>query len=691
VRKSPKISTYVLISCCLAFGLLKAYGSSIPREAARLSITRDTVVPVIPSIPVSPIPEDTIFPIIPHMPSVPIVPTNPGDTIIPGDVILQGDTIPVSKKYSNSWFGRMRAYRDSLRNKQYRDSLIRKVTRQNVPEPGMDSSIIKSEQYFKPFAGKVIRDIYYRRVNVFGPSNIKDTTFSTSMKLVHLANRLHFNSEEWVIRQLLFFRQNDTINPYEMSDNERYLRNRPFIQDARLYIINTGASEDSVDLLVVTKDVFEYGFDLSRLSTSGIRASVSNDNLFGAGQGLRIGGSWSGNDNPPFGSQVRYTKTNLLGTFIDFSGGYTTLNNINTLDSGTYEGTYYFAFDRPLYKSGATWLGGFSFSSNYSINMFNRPDTLYRDYRYNILDVWGGFNFLKQDNRNPDSRKPNLAFLVRHFNLMFTKKPFQEIYKLDPVYNNHRFYLGQVVTFRQEFFKTSHFFGFGRTEDIPLGYTASATAGWETWKGRTRAYAGIEAEKFWVTGGKGILSGALGVSTFYQNGMSEDAVIHARVEYYSRAFRFAGGKLRQFLYADYVCNPNNYFYRPLNINRDLGVWGYRDVSLSGYQRLNVRSETTYYSPLKIFGFKFNFFSTIQASQLDYKDKANLFKNPVYTGFGLGMKVRNENLSLNTLRLSANYYPNAPSPMKSVFWEATTTVDFRFNIFALRAPAFLQFR
>lgn len=682
----------MLISCCLITGFFEAFGNSLRRESACFIVSRDTVVPVRPSVPNTPIPEDTIFPLIPQMPAVPIVPDNPGDTSVPGDVILQGDTIPVSKKYSKSWLGRMRAYRDSLRNKQYRDSLIRKVTRQNVPEPsGTDSSIIKSEQYFKPFAGKVIRDIYYRRVNVFGPSNIKDTTFSTSMKLVNLANRLHFSSEEWVIRQLLFFRQNDTINPYEMSDNERYLRSRPFIQDARLYIINTGVSPDSVDLLVVTKDVFEYGFDLSRLSSSGIRATISNDNLFGAGQGIRIGGSWSGNDNPPFGSQARYTKTNLLGTFIDFSGGYTTLNNINTLDSGTYEGTYYLAFDRPLYKSGAKWLGGISFSTNYSINMFKRPDTLYRDYRYNILDVWGGYNVLKQDSRDPDSRKPNVAFMIRHFNLMFTRRPFQEIYQADPLYNNHRFYLGQIVTFRQEFFKTTHFFGFGRTEDIPLGYTASATGGWETWKGRTRGYIGIEGEKFWVTKGKGILSGLLGLSTFFQDGKSEDAVIHAKVEYYSRPFRFGGGKLRQFLYVDYVGNPNNYFYRPININRDMGIWGYKDVPFGGYQRLNVRSETIYYSPLKVFGFKFNFFTSIQASQLNYRDKDNLFNNPVYTGLGLGLRVRNENLSLNTLRLAANYYPNAPSPMKSVFWEATTTVDFRFNIFALRAPAFLQFR
>lgn len=580
--------------------------------------------------------------------------------------------------------------RDSLRNKQYRDSLIRKVTRQNVPEPIPDSSIIKSEQYFKPFAGKVIRDIYYRKVNVFGPSNIKDTSFSTSMRLVHLANRLHYSSEEWVIRQSLFFRQHDTINPYEMSDNERYLRNRPFIQDARLYIINTGASPDSVDLLVVTKDVFEYGIDVSEVSTSAVRNSISNNNVFGAGQGLRVGLSWRSNNNPPWGSELRYTKYNLLGSFMDISAGYTLLNNYTPLDTGIYEGAYYLSANRPLYKEGASWVGGLNLSSNQSINIFNKPDTLYRDYRYGVIDIWGGYNFLKQDKRDPDSHSPNMAVLVRHYNQIFTKRPSQEIYKLDPVYNNHRYYLAQVIAYRQEFFKTDHFFGYGRTEDIPLGYNTSFTSGWETWKGRTRGYAGLEGEKFWVTRGKGIFYTIAGVSTFFQNGMSEDAVIHLRLEYYSRLLNFRLGKFRQFFYFDYLGNPNNYFYRPLGINYDAGVWGFRDTKLTGYQRLNVRSETVYYSPLKVFGFKFNFFTSIQASQLTVNSN-NLFKNPIYSGFGIGCRIRNENLPLNTLKFSANYYPNAPFPTKPLYFEATTTVDFRFNIFAIRAPAFLQFR
>jgi hypothetical protein len=605
------------------------------------------------------------------------------------DVILAPDTVP-AKQVTKGWLNRMREYRNSMRNKQYRDSVIRRVTRQNVPEPELNDSIInKSEKYFTPFSGRVIRNIYYRKVNVFGPDNIRDTAFTTSMKLVHFANRLHYNSEEWVIRQSLFFRQNDTINPFEMSDNERYLRNRPFLSDARLYIINAAVSPDSVDLLVVTKDIFEYGFDLSEATPTALRTSITNNNLFGAGQGLRIGAAWHNTYNPPWGTEIRYTKYNALGTFIDFSAGYTALNNYNPLDSGVYEGAYYISLNRPLYRNAANWVGGIDLSRHYSINNFGRTDTFYRDYRYQVIDVWGGYNFLKQDDRN-GSRRPNLAFLVRHNNLFFTEPPKQEMFKLNPVYNDRRFYLAEAIVFKQDFFKAHQFFGFGRTEDIPLGYSASISAGWQAWNHRRRAYTGLEAQKFWTTRLQGIINANVGISTFWLDNVAEDPVIHAKVEYYSRLFRIRNDVFRQFTSIDYLGNVNPYLYRPLDANNENGVWGYRGTLMNGYQRLNVRSETVYYSPLKILGFKFNFFTSVQASQLTSKSN-NIFKNPIYTGIGFGFRVKNENLAINTIKVSGNYYPNPPAPVKPFFLEITTIIDFRFDIYALRAPAFLNFR
>ncbi|GAA0562697.1 BamA/TamA family outer membrane protein [Chitinophaga japonensis] len=603
------------------------------------------------------------------------------------------DTTP--KPARNGFFRRLGEYRDSIRNKNYRDSLIRRITRQDAPEPvSADSSLVKSERYFQPFAGRVVRDIYYRQVQVFGPRNINDTTFSSSMRLLKLANRLHYTTNEWVIRQSLFFREHDTIDPYTMADNERYLRNRPFIQDARLYIINAAASPDSVDLLVVTKDVFEYGADLSNLTTTSFRGGVSNNNLFGAGQAIDIGVSWRNDWQPPWGTSIRYTKFNVAGSFIDASAGYTTLNDYTpvALDTGVLEGSYYININRPLYRNSAALVGGLFLAENFSINHWSRPDSLYRDYRYQVIDGWIGYNFIRPTKKELDeSYKPNVAILLRHYNLFFQRSPHQPKFQADPVYNDRRYYLAQLRAFRQDFFKAHHFFGFGRTEDIPLGYNAAISSGWESWKGRRRLYTALEMQKFWSTRRQGLFNTMLGLSSFWRNRASEDAVIHARVEYYSRLLNnFAGGYLRQFNSIDYLGNPNNFFYKPLSIDVENGIWGYRGTRMTGYQRLNVRSETVYYSPLKVLGFKFNFSSYLQFTQLT-ENNNSIFKNPLRSAVGLGVRIRNENMSFNTLRVAAFYMPDAPAPVNPLFFEITTVVDFRFDISALRSPQFLQFR
>ncbi|HVI43228.1 MAG TPA: hypothetical protein VM802_00095 [Chitinophaga sp.] len=607
----------------------------------------------------------------------------------------QTDTVP---KKGHNLMKRIGEYRDSLRNKEYRQSFIKRITRQDVPEQDVDpdSVIIKSEAYFAPYVGKVIRNINYRKVKVFGPRNINDTSFTTNMKLIHLANRLHYDSKEWVIRQSLFFRENQRLDAFEMADNERYLRNRPFLQDARIYIRSTDPQSDSVDVVVLTKDVFEYGADLSQFSADNVKASVSNNNLLGVGQGLSVGFQWRSDYTPTWNTEVKYTKYNVLGSFIDLSMGYTTLNNYQPLDTMVYEGTVYFSLNRPLYRNSARMVGGLAVSNSWSINIRGAEpqaeDSLFRDYRYVAIDAWVGYNIINNyKNNGTIGRKPNVAVLARHYNLAFQRKPEQQRFSNDPVYNDHRYYLLEIEAYRLDFFKAHHFFGFGRTEDIPLGYNVSATTGWETWKDRKRLYTGFEAQKFWTTRSHGLFNTTVGIGTFWNRKTTEDAVMHASLEYYSRLLTFRKARFREFFSIDFLANPSPFFYKPLNINMDYGIWGFRDTRLNGFQRLNASSETVYYSPLKILGFKFNFFASLQASVINANDR-DLFSNPVYTGFGGGFRVRNENLSLNTIKVAYYYYPDAPFPMKrNSMLEITTVVDFRFDISALKAPAFLGFR
>jgi len=600
---------------------------------------------------------------------------------------MQKDTVPTDETPTRKG---IRKYIHILTDKQQRDSLMAKLMRQNDSLPTPDSLVWQRRQNnFAPYRGKTIRNIYYNRVDVFG-TVIDDTTYSTSMKLVRFANRLHLNTKEWAIRQALFFRENDTVNAYKMVDNERYLRNLSFIQDARFYIINTYQDPDSIDIVVLTKDLFEYGGTLGNLSPNAIAASIYNNNLFGAGQKVLLGFRWEEVYRPQWRGEVSYSKYNVAGTFADVSFGYSALNDQIMIDTGVYERSYFISINRPLFSSWTKLTGGFNYYYNQSMNVNSFHDSLYRNYQYHVVDLWGGYNFRNQfQNNGMVSDKPNIAIELRQYNLNFTKTPTQTRFAQNPNYNDHHYTLGRIVLFHQDFFKTNYFFGYGRTEDIPSGYNASTTFGIDEWVGIKRSYTAIEVQKYWLNSTENLLSTGFQVGSFWDKG-SEDAVIHLQTDYFSRLFRWKRAKLREFFHVDYLFCPNPLLYKPLNINRGNGIQGYEHTTINGYQRLNLGATTTFYSRLSIYGFRFNFFALVQASLLT-EQHVSLFHSPLYSGFGLGFSVRNENLSFNTLTFSASYLPLTPHGSKSLFAEISTTIPFSFNIFALQAPALIPFR
>lgn len=597
------------------------------------------------------------------------------------------DTVPKKAKPKKG----ITKYINILTDKQQRDSLFVKLSRQNAPAPTADSILWQRRQNnFSPYRGKIIRNIYYNQLNVFG-TEFHDTSYKSSPKLVRFANRLHLNTQEWVIRQALFFRENDTVNAYKLVDNERYLRNLAFIQDARIYVINTYQNSDSIDVVVLTKDVFEYGGTLSSLTNTSIAASVYNNNLLGAGQQVLAGYKWDETYRPQSRGEVTYTKYNLSGSFTDVSLGYSALNDRITADTGVYERSYFFSANRPLYTSWAKFTGGLTLSYNSSINIYSQPDSLYRNYSYDVVDIWAGLNCRNQFKGNGiNSNKPNIAIMARSFNMNFEQKPWQAKYQEDPNYNDHRYLLGQLVLFHSDFFKTNYFLGFGRTEDIPSGYNSSATVGVDNWVSLKRLYTSIQAQKYWLGRKNNLFSASVAVGTYWRNATSEDAVLHLQANYYSNLWHLGQNKLRQFFYADYIGSPNPELYKPLNINRENGILGYRNTLLNGYKRLNMTAETMYYSPLNFYGFKFNFYALLQASLLSDKHES-IFQSPFYSSVGMGCMIRNENLAFNTLQFYGAYLIPVTGAPKTFFFQITSTAAFNFNIFALQAPAEIPFK
>ena len=607
------------------------------------------------------------------------------------DTVPKNDTTP--KKRSN-----ITRYLNIITDQQQRDSLFKQLSRSNVAQiPISDSAMWKNREHsFDVYGGKQIRFVYYNQLKVFG-TTIEDTSVVPN-KLVRFANRLHYDTRTWVIKQSLFFREGDTVNAYKLVDNERYLRRLPFIQDARIYVINSYENNDSIDIVVLTKDVFEYGTSISSFNNTQASATVFNNNLFGAGQKVAFGFSWDNDYTPQWRTGASYTKYNVAGSFADVSVGYTMLNDKPDADSGQYENAAYLIINRPLYSTWAKATGGLTLSLNRSVNIYNLPEITYRDYKYNLIDVWGGYNFTNQYKKTGyNSLSPNFGIEFRSFNMDFTLKPTQPELKNNPKYTSHNFLLGQFVVYHQDFFKTNYFFGFGRTEDIPMGYTYAASFAFDRWDTLKRPYTAIQAQKYWFLG-KNLISTTVGLGTFWYEKQSQDAVLHITADYYSNLLWRTGPKVREFLHADYVIcfNPEIYKSMPVNINRENGIYGYRNTQYNNYQRLNLSAQTNYYSPISIYGFKFNFYLLLQASLLaNYNE--SIFMGPLYTGFTVGCQIRNENLSFNTLQISASYQPfvgtayQAVYGPKSIFIQITSVTAFNFPIFALTQPTLIQYR
>src|SRR5690606_29289962 len=80
--------------------------------------------------------------------------------------------------------------------------------------------------------------------------SISDTVVKKENFLTKLGNRIHKNTKDAVIRNHLFFKEGDLVYPYLLADNEKFLRDQEFIQDARILLLPGSGEDSSVDVVV---------------------------------------------------------------------------------------------------------------------------------------------------------------------------------------------------------------------------------------------------------------------------------------------------------------------------------------------------------------------------------------------------------------------------------------------------------
>jgi hypothetical protein len=542
----------------------------------------------------------------------------------------------------------------------------------------------KSEKPYERFEGRIIRNIVIRELGF--EKVFTDTSKTISYYGTRILNYLHTDTWEWVIRDNLFIKEGTKLNRYVVADNERYLRSLEFIQDARIIAKTIRGTRDSIDLEVITKDLFSISGSVDISSAKRQKINIAESNLAGAGQKVEVTALIDKGRTPSFGYAVQYTKNSLLHSFINASIGYSKIATDRQGDEGV--SSLYVQLQRPLVSAYSRMAGGFGVSFNKSNNRFAKPDSTFFDYQNHSFDTWVGYNIgvkkLLEDNK--DLNRTFAA--VRYFQNTFDKKPWQIADNFDPYFNNRQGILGEITLFRQEFYQTNYIYGFGTTEDVPYGYNVALTGGYYKQLELERPYFGINANRYTVTNKGEFIHMFVRAGAFPYAKTLTDASLVVGGGFYSKLYLFKNVKLREYVKFSVTRLFNTITNEPLRINNALGLQYFGGDSLSGRQRMSMYAETFSFLKYKLFGFQLAPFGFVDASLLT-GEQSSFFKSDLFTGIGGGMRTRNENLIFGTIEFRFVYFPRKVQDMNPFKFSLVTNLRFRYNTNYVKAPDVIQ--
>jgi len=283
---------------------------------------------------------------------------------------------------------------DSLETKAYRNKWTQQLHNIVITSPSRPdySDTIQTRISSDPFisyGGKYIRSIRYTILEPFGPS-IFDTTRQASSKIERFGNDLHRVTQDRVLENHLLFSEGELLDPNEFADNERILRELPFIQDARIHILEQSPGSDSVDILIIIKDNFSIGLGGDLYNIDAGRLSLFEKNLFGMGHELHMVFHWDANRSPWSGNEIYYIMNNLGGSFINSK-----LRFANIFNSETYQ----FEMERRFFTPDIKWAGALNLERTRAERYIEYADTANElmIVKYNIYDAWTGRQFPQRE------------------------------------------------------------------------------------------------------------------------------------------------------------------------------------------------------------------------------------------------------------------------------------------------------
>jgi len=528
---------------------------------------------------------------------------------------------------------------------------------------------------YEKYEGLRISSIHIKKLEVFGTS-IRDTSRHTDSWAINLANDIHTNTRDRIIRNNIFFKEGDVIDADLLKDSERIVRNLPYIKDARVYVIKRTRSE--ADILIITKDVWSISGEFDFGDVDRFDVAVIDKNFFGLGQELKNEFLYDGETTPKIGYSGTYSINNIYSTFISAEFYYARSEPLDRIGGRLFRG---FITPETKYAGGLTIL-----KENRQLNRVYEDTTITFYAKYNMQDLWLGRSFLIDETE--DGARINLQFAGRLARIKHLDRPVVEIDTNQQFFDNH-LYLFSLGLTRRNYEKSSLVTGFGRTEDIPFGYSLEFTTGKEYNEFYDRTYLGWKLSYGRFFHRLGYLRPSISIGGFLRRGRSEQGVVKLQAQYFSYLYRLNRLQFRQFFRLTYTHGINRFDNEFININDNNGIRGLSYSLLRGTRKINFSSETVAFTPLYFLGFRFATFLFFDWGIVN-DNYSKLLKNRLYQGYGLGIRLRNENLAFNAIQIRFAWYPVVPPDNTTWGFELTGQNPLGLPDFQTGIPSVISF-
>lgn len=534
--------------------------------------------------------------------------------------------------------------------------------------------VIKSASPFEKFNGKVIRNIYVKILPSFGAS-VYDTGMQAVTGVGKALNSVHVNTRKYVIRRNLLFKKGDTVNPAILADNERLLRNMSAIDNARIIVSQTSPGSDSVDLVVISKDVWSIGLHVPLITAQQVRFRIYDANFLGLGDQLTTNMSLDLYRAPFFLFEgLSYTSSNIGGSLINATFGYDT-DNFGS-------GNIIFHLDRSFLTNLTKWAGGAYASLDKNVNDLNDSSKI-TSYS-NSEGLWLGLKFLMKGQK----KRARAVIAAAVYRKYYTSRPVVTIDSNKSYYNDLQV-LGTISVSKNNYYLTDYVLEFGKTENLPYGHLFQLTTGADQCDFYTRLYSGVNISVGNYFNKFGYISAYVKFGGFFNRSSFEDAVVKFNLHYFTPLLKTIDKryKFREFFTVDYRyafnlrSNNDDYFDANLNFKiRKVDDENY----FNGVNIISGRISSLCFTPWYFYGFRFALMMELQAGLVAQKNEP-LFKAPMFSSIGLSVIIKNDNLIFPAFLVSGYFYPSSVWNFSQLQFTLSSNFDVQYHDFNVGAP------